>query len=158
MSHLLAYLVVHSFPFDEVAIDSLFSPSVNFCPSVLSPSLVASAFPSSSNPMCSDENCLNPACDEDSFSATHLELTEPPVCRLRSAFQLREIYLLKWLLLSFSFSACWLSWLDLPVFLYLLPLYFHLYVLLLWGLRYFFCLISQATHIWISRAIIFSSN
>ena len=142
------------FPFDEVAIDCLFSPSVNllsFCTF-----FVVSGFCFSFRFLI---QCVL-ACVRWGFffSATHLELTQPcqsvdlgPLSSLGKSACSHDY-------VSFPFSvACWLSWLDLPVS-YLFPLYFHLCVLLLWGLKYFFSAWSPRPHIWISRGTIFSSN
>lgn len=144
MSHLLVYLVAFFPLLMRLLLIPFFLLLLISCPSVLSSSLVASAFPPVPNPMCSVMRTLliQRVCDEDlSFSQRPIwKLTEP--CQSVdswSAFQLREIYLLKWLLFLLLFllhvGSPWL----ISQFL-IFSFYFHLYVLLLWGLRYFFLL------------------
>lgn len=100
------------FPFNQLAIDSLFLPLLICCPATLSISFGVSAFPGVPNQTCYIR------CAEMGILSqqSHLELTEPhqPV---QVFFQLSEIFV-AWLLflLLFVLFACF-SWLDPPCLL-----------------------------------------
>lgn len=130
---------LHVFPFNQLAIDSLFLPLLICCPATLSSSFWVSAFPGVPNQTC----YIRRAEMGILFLSSPIWNSQNPISLYRSFFSLEKSLLHDYCFFYFFFylsvSPDWIFLVS-----YLFPPYFYFYVLFLWGLRYFFCLIFQA--------------
>lgn len=127
------------FPSISLLLILFFSQLLICCPATLSISFWVSAFPGVPNQTCYIR------CAEMGilFPSSPIWNSQNPISLYRSFFSLEKCLLHDYCFFYFFFylpvSPDWIFLVS-----YLFSPYFYFYVLFLWGLRYFFCLIFQA--------------